>query len=253
MLIRRGSAVKRVWWVIALAIGINGSAAAGEGTPAAAPAPDLRDSGFYVSSDRIYDSTPNGPFETGDSGEVSVVGMEQTDADGAWLVVVRNNSGEAVNDIEITGTLMENNEAVALGVSTFVRPNILEPNALGFLFLELEGDILRSLRSTEPDVTVSRADLITGTPYYTLRIASTIITRDEVVVAISAEDYAYADGVSIITMCFAEGSSGRLRVNSWFSENVELDQQLRRGASDTITADAPENCGDLYLVAVTGY
>ena len=223
-------------------------------TPVANPQPILTpEPGLFASESALLAPGSISQFSRGRADQLSVVSIFPSNDPASFLVVLRNNTRSAINKVEISAKMKADSGVVALGVTTFTNPAVITPDGLAFTFVKLEGDLAAAGASSDPDVTVARADFTEDPTYDDLRIASAAVTEKQTIVSLINDTYSYPYHASVLALCFRGPNTGPVRLYSWAGDTVDFNGALTRGASETVTVDAPEGCTDRYIVVAAGF
>lgn len=133
-------------------------AAARNQTPTATPTPPpystYRLGALYASDDALLDSLPLGV-----GGSVETVAARVSDDRGSAIVIVRNTTGQTVQDISARVAVRDDSGSlVGAGASTGFRPRVVPAGGLALAVIPLEGPALGDTL----DVSVSSADFVWG-------------------------------------------------------------------------------------------
>lgn len=226
---------------------------ASQATPIGSMGGCQEERGLYISDELAKVGPVEDLFGPGEEGKVSVVAVQEAAKNLSYMVVVRNNTSQRVNTVEITGRFTRQGTTTALGVNGYIVPTSIEPGCIGFSFVTLKGSAPKGGAIGVPAFEVTDSGYDGGSDFDDLRIIDASVTGDEVIVAFSVEgDYAYVSYYDSATLCFGTSNTTPVYLTNWLIGGHDLESSLSAGDRTTVSFDGPKNCGTKYLVAVAG-
>lgn len=214
------------------------------GEPTAAPEPAAADASPYVEG---FGDLSGVSLPAGDPGAVSIVASGTTiDPRGSVALVVRNNTGEAVGNIEATGTARDDaGTLVGSGTSQGFQPKVVAPGEIAYGYVYFDTTLTGSAFDYDINVTAQPPD-----DYFVpVSVNEVNNTGDQIIGTVANDGDTEVNGpIRVETICFDPDGSFRVNADSYVEP-----YDLPAAGTGAFTIDLFNGACPVGLIAASGY